>query len=170
MVPLHPPIPSLTRTRLSNAHIPQPASPYTRIFHSSRGRHSQQTQPAKAVPFQSTAIKYIKNSSSAFDPFNSSGPRGQRPASPAFAEVLASDGLLARAVDESTDEVEGAVVKVAGLFRSVLRECRSRGRAAPEFLPTVATMMHVEVASHPGWARVSLPSLSQKSRKSGWTI
>ena len=163
MVPLHPPIPSLTRTRLSNAHIPRPASPYTRIFHSSRGRHSQQTQPAKAVPFQSTAIKYIKNSSSTFEPFNSSGPRGQRPASPAFAEGLASDGPLARAVGESTDEVEGAVAKVPELFRSVLRECRSPGRAVPEFLATVAMPMRVEAASHPGSVKVALPF----RRKSG---
>ena len=38
-----------------------------------------------------------------------------------FAKVLASEGPLARAVDESTDKV----AKVPELFRSVLRECLS---------------------------------------------
>jgi hypothetical protein len=122
---------------------------------------ANKTQPAKAAPFPSTPIKYIKNSSSAFKPFNSAGlPGGQRPTSPghAFAEVLASDGPLATAVDESTDEV----AKVPELFRSVLRERRFPGRAAPESLATVTTTTRVEAASHPAWARVSLPSLLPK--------
>jgi hypothetical protein len=120
---------------------------------------ANKTQPAKAAPFPSTPIKYIKT---AFKPFNSAGPGGQRPASPrhAFADVLASDGPLARAVDESTDEV----AKVPELFRSVLRERRSPGRVAPsESLATVATTTtRVEAVSHPAWAKVSLPSLSPK--------
>ena len=73
--------------------------------------------------------------------------------------MLASDGPLARAVDESTDEV----AKVPELFRSVLRERRSPGRAAPlESLATVATTPRAEADAHPAWARASLPSLSPK--------
>ena len=78
--------------------------PCTRIFHSPADDAANKTHPAKAAPFTSTPIKYIKNSSSTFEPFNSSGPRGQRPASPAFTEVLASDGMLASAIDESMDK------------------------------------------------------------------
>ena len=73
--------------------------------------------------------------------------------------MLVSDGPLARAVDESTDEV----AKIPGLFRSVLRERQSPGRAAPsESFATVATTPRVKAAAHPAWARVSLASLSPK--------
>ena len=57
-------------------------------------------------------------------------------------------------MDESTDEV----AKVPELFRSVLRE-----RLSPESFSTVATTPRAEVAAHPAWARVSLPSLSPKT-------
>ena len=72
--------------------------------------------------------------------------------------MLASDGTLARAIDESMDEV----AKVPELFRSRLKERRSPACAVPESLATVATTTRVEAASHPGWVRVSLPSLSPK--------
>ncbi|KAF8344848.1 nucleoporin protein Ndc1-Nup [Amanita rubescens] len=96
---------------------------------------SSATQPSDAAkkagpttPFPSTPIKFVSTSSSAFKPLGSStGPTGQqqRPswATPAraVAECLASDGPLARAVEEGTDEVEEVVGKVPELFRSVLR-------------------------------------------------
>ena len=62
------------------------------------------------------------------------------------------------AIDESMDEV----AKVPELFRSRLKERRSPACAVPESLATVATTTRVEAASHPGWVRVSLPSLSPK--------
>lgn len=92
---------------------PGTASSCSHIFHSSRGRRRHNATQ------KSRAIKPNKNLST-FTPFNGTGPGGQRPAGPehAFAEVLASDGPLARAVGESTEEVGEAVAKVPILFRS----------------------------------------------------
>ena len=67
----------------------------------------------KGRPAQAPLIKFIKNSSSAFKPFNV-GLGGQKPASPghALVKVLVSGGRLARAVDGSMDEVEEVIAKV----------------------------------------------------------
>ena len=51
------------------------------------------------------------------------------------------------------------------LFRSRLKGRRSSARAAPESLATVAPTTCVEAASHPGWVKVALPSLSPKKWK-----
>ncbi|KAK2467574.1 hypothetical protein APHAL10511_000429 [Amanita phalloides] len=90
-------------------------------------------QPGKnqpSTPFPTTPIKYVPTSSSAFRSPQaglSSQSQSQARTSPVQAAVnyLASDGPLARAVDEGTGEVEEAVSNVPELFRSVLRERRT---------------------------------------------
>ena len=66
----------------------------------------------KSHPLPTTPINFVQNSSSAFKPFSGSAGPGQRPA---VAEVLATDGPLARTVNEGTDAVEDAVANE--LFR-----------------------------------------------------
>ncbi|KAF8635261.1 hypothetical protein AX15_000484 [Amanita polypyramis BW_CC] len=86
---------------------------------------AEKQQPANgALPFPSTPVKFVSASSSAFKPPGIDGQRLWTSPGQSAAECLASDGPLARAVEEGAGEMEEVVGKVPELFRSVLRERR----------------------------------------------